>query len=152
MSRPDHHIAARSAGVISVTQPPVWYGGESVGTRPSIRRITRNAAPSCVQDLSNISTGSFHLSFTVQTTQAGYVALVNQRGMCNLQPYWDVRLADGNVEAETDDGGTYYYVTTSGTLATTLATVNSNTGSFGSSGRCSFSQASALVEVGFGPG
>jgi hypothetical protein len=73
-------------------------------------------APSCVEDLSSISTGSFHVSFTVQTTQAGSVALVNQRGTCDLQPYWDVRLENGNVQAETDDGGTFYHVTTSGTL------------------------------------
>ena len=38
--KPDHHMAARSAGLDLVTQPPVWYGGASVGTPPSIRPIT----------------------------------------------------------------------------------------------------------------
>jgi hypothetical protein len=42
----DHHIASRSSGGTSVTQPSMWYGGMSVGTRPSIRPITKNGAPS----------------------------------------------------------------------------------------------------------
>jgi hypothetical protein len=77
------------------------------------------SAPSCVADLSNISTGSFHVSFTVRTTLAGSVALINQRNVCGVAPYWDIRLSNGNVSAETDDGGdggTRNSVTTSGAL------------------------------------
>ena len=39
-SKPPRKIARRSAGEISVIQPPMWYGGWSVGTRPSTFAIT----------------------------------------------------------------------------------------------------------------
>jgi hypothetical protein len=76
------------------------------------------SAPSCVADLSNVSTGSFHIAFTLKTTQAGSVALLNQRAACGATPYWDIRLSNGNVLVETDDGitdgGTRDFVTTLG--------------------------------------
>ena len=73
-------------------------------------------APPCVQDLSQVSTGTFRVSFVVQTTQAGLVSLVNQRDVCNIGfSFWDVRLSNGNVAAETDDGlANYTRVTSSG--------------------------------------
>jgi hypothetical protein len=74
------------------------------------------SAPPCVQDLSQVSTGTLRVSFAVQTTQAGWVSLVNQRNVCGVgAAFWDIRLANGNVAAETDDArSNYTRVTTAG--------------------------------------
>jgi hypothetical protein len=60
-------------------------------------------SPACIGGLSNIGTADFHISFTVKTSQAGFVALVGQRKDCLLGDYWDVRMADGFIQVETDD-------------------------------------------------
>ncbi|HEY2730054.1 MAG TPA: hypothetical protein VGK52_08930 [Polyangia bacterium] len=71
-----------------------------------------DAAPcvSGVQNLSNVGTGDFHVSFRVATTQTGWVALVNQRSTCYFGVFWDIRLCgaggscpQGAVSVETDD-------------------------------------------------
>jgi len=73
------------------------------------------SAPACVGDLSGISTGSFRISFTVETTQAGLVALLNQRATCILgSSFWDIRLSSGVLLVETDDSQAYTSVTASG--------------------------------------
>jgi hypothetical protein len=64
-------------------------------------------AAACVngtRDLSNIGTGDFHISFRVATTQAGWVALLNQRSTCFYDLFWDIREApDGTISVELDD-------------------------------------------------
>jgi hypothetical protein len=60
-------------------------------------------SPACIGGLSNIGTADFHISFTVKTSQAGFTALVSQRKTCLLGDYWDVRMADGHIQVETDD-------------------------------------------------
>lgn len=68
----------------------------------------------CVQDLSNVHQGDFRISFTIQTTQTGEVAVANQRATCGPDNFWDVRLdangSNSQVGIETDDvtgdGGT----------------------------------------------
>jgi hypothetical protein len=58
----------------------------------------------CTGDLSNISTGDFHVSFTVNTRQTGVeVALVNQRSICMGSTFWDIRMSNGNIRSETDN-------------------------------------------------
>ena len=57
----------------------------------------------CTGDLSNIGTADFHVSLTVTTTQAGLVALVNQRATCAPSVFWDIRMQDGLLFVEVDD-------------------------------------------------
>ena len=58
--------------------------------------------PACLGDLSNIGTADFDVSLVVTTTQAGAVALVNQRRMCGgIGTWWDLRMTDGFVLVET---------------------------------------------------
>jgi hypothetical protein len=86
----------------ATTSAGAWLDSVSAVCAPA-------AAPPCVQDLSGVSTGTFRVSFTVQTSQAGWVALINQRGDCNTGvPFWQVRLSDGNVVVETDDARGHY--------------------------------------------
>src|SRR5580658_1330367 len=73
------------------------------------------SAPTCVGDLSGVSTGSFHISFTVKSTQAGLVALLSQREACTLgSSFWDIRLSSGALMVETNDSQAYTSVTASG--------------------------------------
>jgi hypothetical protein len=73
------------------------------------------SAPACVGDLSGVSTGAFRISFTVETTQAGLVALLNQRATCTLgSSFWDIRLSNGALLVETDDPQAYTSVTALG--------------------------------------
>jgi hypothetical protein len=70
-----------------------------------------------VSDLSNIGTGDFRVSFRVQTSQSGWVALVDQRGACTGGQFWDIRLCApdpqkrctvaGSVIVETSSPGEY---------------------------------------------
>ena len=71
------------------------------------------SAPACVGDLSGVSTGSFRISFTLKTTQAGLVALLNQRAACTLASFWDIRLFKGGLFVETDDSQAYTTITAS---------------------------------------
>jgi hypothetical protein len=73
------------------------------------------SAPPCIGDLSGVSTGSFLISFTFQTTQAGLVALLDQRATCSLgSSFWDIRLSSGALIVETDDSRAYTSFTASG--------------------------------------
>jgi hypothetical protein len=83
---------------------------------------TAGDGPACADDLSNIGTGDFHISFTVSSRQGGTAPIANQRAKCGYGMFWDVRLLNGNLHVETDDsvdgGGNYC------DLVTTGATVN----------------------------
>jgi hypothetical protein len=68
----------------------------------------------CTGDLSNIGTHDFDISFTMTSDQTGRVALVNQRQVCTFSDFWDVRMIDGFILAEVDNGANYASVTTSG--------------------------------------
>ena len=68
----------------------------------------------CSQDLSNIGAGDFSVSFSLRTTQAGLVALLNQRTACSPSTFWDVRLSSGEIQVETDDGASYVQLTSTG--------------------------------------
>jgi len=61
----------------------------------------------CVQDLSNVHQGDFQISFTLDTTQTGTVALANQRSTCSAGNFWDVLFSSGlgpaRITIETDD-------------------------------------------------
>jgi hypothetical protein len=65
---------------------------------------------SCANDLSNIGTGNFRISFNFTTAQSGLVALLNQRAVCGFSPFWDIRLKDGRLQVETceDANATQY--------------------------------------------
>ncbi len=68
----------------------------------------------CTGDLSNIGTHDFDISFTVTSDQTGRAALVNQRQVCTFSVFWDVRMSDGFILAEVDNGANYVSITTTG--------------------------------------
>jgi hypothetical protein len=61
------------------------------------------SSPTCSTDLSNLGTGDFQIAFTLRSTQGGTFALANQRSACSAGNFWDVRIAVGHLEFETDD-------------------------------------------------
>jgi hypothetical protein len=73
-----------------------------------------------VTDLSNIGTGDFHVSFRIQTSQTGWVALLDQRSACTSGQFWDIRLCApdtqkrcavaGSVLIETSSTGEYTFL------------------------------------------
>jgi hypothetical protein len=71
---------------------------------------------SCVSDLSNIGAGDFHVSFAMTTTQIGLVALLNQRAVCTIGDFWDIRMQDGSLLVEISGAGNYAKLTTSGPI------------------------------------
>jgi laminin G domain protein len=87
-----------TAPAVDVTAPAVDVTAPAVDTAPD-----EPDSPACIGSLSNIGTADFHISFTVKTSQAGFAALVSQRKTCLLGDYWDVRMADGHIQVETDD-------------------------------------------------
>jgi hypothetical protein len=89
-------------------------GGESGDARAD--------ASMCKNDLSNVGTADFHISFTLRTKQTGQAAVVNQRPACGFAMFWDITLDDqGRVLAETDDysptGGSMAYASVTSTVA-----------------------------------
>ena len=79
-------------------------------------------ASMCKNDLSNVGTADFHISFTLRTRQTGQAAVVNQRPACGYAMFWDVTLDDqGRVFAETDDysppSGSMTYASVTSTVA-----------------------------------
>lgn len=63
------------------------------------------APPVCTGDLSNLGTGDFHVNFTITTAQGnGEVAVISQRDVCSNGMFWDVRMGNGQLGVETDDG------------------------------------------------
>jgi hypothetical protein len=74
----------------------------------------------CTGDLSGVGTGYFQISLDMTTKPmlAGVVAVVNQRATCFRGMFWDVRMSNGSLEVETDDGVHYT------TLTSTDANVN----------------------------
>src|SRR5262249_54273423 len=64
----------------------------------------------CSQDLSNIGTGDFLITFALYTTNTTLTGVVNQRATCGRSMYWDIRTLPGSyIQIETDDG-THYAV------------------------------------------
>ncbi len=53
---------------------------------------THDGSTACINDLSNIKTADFHVSFRLTTSQAGWVALANQRSVCKLGAFWEIRV------------------------------------------------------------
>jgi hypothetical protein len=63
------------------------------------------------KDLSSLGTGDFTISFHIQTTQTGWVALLNQRSVCLYGMFWDIRQSGtGTIFVETDDNAVYQSV------------------------------------------
>jgi hypothetical protein len=58
----------------------------------------------CVDTLSNIGAGDFHIRLVVTTTETGLIALVDQRAICTLGMFWDLRAYPDHLVFETDDG------------------------------------------------
>ncbi len=96
---------AGTAPAVAVTAPAVDVTAPTVDvTAPAVDATPDEPdSPACIGSLSNIGTADFHISFTVKTSQAGFVAVVGQRKDCLLGDYWDVRMADGHIQVETDD-------------------------------------------------
>ncbi len=58
----------------------------------------------CDNDLSNIGTADFRIQFTVTTSQTTNAALLSQRAVCTNGMFWDIRILNHQIFAETDDG------------------------------------------------
>lgn len=68
--------------------------------------IVVDTSPSCVNDLSNVGTADFEVSFTLQTTSGSKSALVHQRAPCGAATYYDIYLdGAGKVGFEIASGG-----------------------------------------------
>ena len=71
---------------------------------PESSTMDAGDASPCTQDLKNIGTGAFSISFTLKTTQPdAVIALANQRSVCSNGVYWDIRLVNGLVYVEISD-------------------------------------------------
>jgi hypothetical protein len=106
---------------VTVAASAVNGGGASCTNNTASVQLTCLATAGCPDDLSNIGTGDFHISFTVTTTQGVEASILNQRSGCFHGMFWDLSLlADGVLQMETDDSasGADY------TVLTTAATVN----------------------------
>jgi hypothetical protein len=73
---------------------------------------------SCSGGLSNVHTGDFLISFTMQTNQPdNYIGLVDQRTICVNGLFWDAWLVDQHVRlelSESTDGSRYSALVSSG--------------------------------------
>jgi hypothetical protein len=94
---------------VGAEAPPTSDAGVVVGDDAGVSdRDGAVDGASCVGDLSDVGTGDFHISCTIQTTQTLLVALVNQRDFCDFADFWDLRMEAGVPIMEVDDGlGTY---------------------------------------------
>jgi len=93
------------------TQPDTSAGDGSSDSGPG---DAPREGPPCADDLSNVGTRDFRISFSLTTSQGSLSALVNQRSNCGHGMFWDIRLSSGALEIETDDGQNYMQFTTSG--------------------------------------
>ena len=72
-------------------------------------------APSCSSGLSDVHTGDFLISFTMQTGQPdNYIGLVDQRTICVNGLFWDAWLVAHQVRLELSDNSRYAALSTSG--------------------------------------
>jgi hypothetical protein len=78
---------------------------DAVATDSSVTVVTRSDGSTCKDDLSNIGTADFDISFTVASEQTGVVALVNQRVSCNDTDFWDVQMNGGFITVEVSAQG-----------------------------------------------
>jgi len=81
-------------------------GGATADAAPDAAPVVcGDAGTACGNDLSNIGTGDFCISFTLTTTQMvattiGTTAILNQRAVCNSsQEFWDIRAGLGAADA-----------------------------------------------------
>lgn len=73
-------------------------------TEVSVTCAAPGDGSACVDTLSNIGAGDFHIRFVVTTTETGLIALVNQRATCGYAMFWDLRAYPDHMVFETDDG------------------------------------------------
>jgi hypothetical protein len=70
---------------------------------------------SCSAGLSNVHTGDFLISFTMQTNQSdNFIGLVDQRTICVNGLFWDAWLVDQHVRLELSDNSRYASLVTKG--------------------------------------
>jgi hypothetical protein len=99
---------------------PAEAGPVEAGDDASSGDDGSTGCPNAVSDLSSVGTGDFQVSFRVQTSQSGWVALVDQRSACTSGQFWDIRLcapdtqkrcaAAGSVIVETSSTGQYSFL------------------------------------------
>ncbi len=66
--------------------------------------VTCEVAPTCSQDLSNVGTGDFSISFKITTNAQVNSAIVSQRQICMHSNFWEVSLGgQAGIWVETDD-------------------------------------------------
>jgi hypothetical protein len=85
-------------------------------TTETVATISEALGTTTAGDLSYFGTGNFVVSFQVATSMSsGAVGLVGQRNVCGYADFWDVRLMNGIVTVETDDGTAANYNVVSST-------------------------------------
>ncbi|MDF3072296.1 MAG: hypothetical protein K0R38_7897 [Polyangiaceae bacterium] len=84
-------------------------GAGEGGTGGAGEEVTCEVAPTCSQDLSNVGTGDFSISFEITTNAQVNSAIVSQRQICMHSKFWEVALlANGaGISVETDDQVSY---------------------------------------------
>ena len=96
-------VAAPPAPDASDATSPV-PDAPGVEAGPESSTMDAGDASPCTQDLKNIGTGAFSISFTLKTTQPDpVIALANQRSVCSNGVYWDIRLVGGLLYIEISD-------------------------------------------------
>jgi hypothetical protein len=105
---PDWTTGVPSFVDMSVTSVHTLFG--------QVGAVTWNAPQK--SDLSSIGTGNFAIGFILQSgpTTDTY-AVMGQRNVCGHGDFWDIRVVDGHLTVETDDG-TNYTALTSSTVVT----------------------------------
>jgi hypothetical protein len=95
--------SAPDAGAIDTATAPSNKNNSPPNTSPPDGGTPIVGTGICSDDLSNIGTNDFAISFDLSTTQTGQVAVLNQRDLCNTAVFWDVQLVDGKIQISTDD-------------------------------------------------
>ena len=108
-----HPVDAGGSGAAAAdTAPDLLRPVDAVDALPDA-----NACVGGTRDLSNVGTGDFRISFHIETTETGWVALLNQRPTCYIDVFWDIRqTASGTILAETDNKTNASYQTVQSTL------------------------------------
>ncbi len=81
-------------------------GGDGDGGGASTCHYTPQAT--CTGDLSHVGLADFEIVFTLQTTAIKGSGVVSQRAECGHSFFWDVRVGQGLLAAELDDGSGGY--------------------------------------------
>jgi hypothetical protein len=83
-------------GIPGSTDPDATRDGDGALLTDAAPDSTFDVSPSCINDLSNVGTANFEISFDLQVTATTKSALVHQRAPCTAATYWDIYINDVN--------------------------------------------------------